>query len=342
MSGGKWSRAEIEKVKRRWTSGQREAVLQSLRMGAQVESPFGLTESGMMDLRGLELFVSSESAKSSIKHEILSGQLQLNRVELENLDFSHAHMPHMRMQNVRINNCRFDGVSLSDLRLWATDVDGSSFVGAKFDYASLRGALDGMGCAFTNTSFAGADLRRAFLSDATFFRCDFSDSKLSGIVISDAKFDGSTFAGLFYDVTFQNSGSDTDMFRDVDFSEAKFRFVDFRNFNFQKSDNMVWPMDPNHIVVTKVACVLDEAVRFLESTPGEIAARVAKILARKRGVIGERQDVGCLSRYDFAEKNQDETALRLFDRVVDSAISICGAEVLSGSRTIRQATSDCA
>jgi hypothetical protein len=46
--------------------------------------------------------------------------------------------------------------------------------------------------------------------------------------------------------------------------------------------------------------------------------------------MGAKQEVGCFSRFDFVEKHGDRRLVELFDRVFESAVTQCGAKVLSG------------
>jgi uncharacterized protein YjbI with pentapeptide repeats len=176
---------------------------------------------------------------------------------------------------------------------------------------------EGHGGVFERVSFTRSDFRGANCTAATFVDCDFSHARLVKIDFQSSSFIRVRFAGELRDVTFWDHGfktgkPDPNPMEDVDFSEAVFRFVDFRRLNL---DRVTFPAAPGHIVVHHYPCVLQRALAALEGDDSLAGRLMRTLFGHQARWIGPDQQVGVFSLADFDEPGEAERVTELLSRL---------------------------
>jgi uncharacterized protein YjbI with pentapeptide repeats len=188
--------------------------------------------------------------------------------KLRDLDLTDSKLNSVHFIESEISNCRFDRCDLRGLRLWATTIRESSFRGANLrdtplGVAAVEGPYRGKRNAFVGVDFTEADLRGTVYVATSFERCTFRRAKLVKIDFGTSTFSDCQFEGDLREVIFWRSdlfarGFPEDAFPpnemvNVDFSRAKFRWVEFRRLTLER---VRLPNDREHIVIDDFATVL--------------------------------------------------------------------------------------
>ncbi len=292
----RWSapdgKERAEGIFRRLLAGDR---LDDLRLGEH---------DGRVDLRGIRT-PPPERLETLVKHgwvvAELGGLLKFESVKLADLDFSWGLLESLRFFNTTVNNCRFDGARCRDWRLWAVDVTDTSFFGADMRKAVLGAWYQGRGEVYRRVSFSGANLRSIVCPTATFIDCDFGDAQLAKVDFQSSSFIRCRFAGLlrevmFYDHGFKTGKPDPNPMEDVDFSQAELRWVEFRRPDL---DRVELPKSTDHLVVHDYRCVLEGAIRELQSDARRKGLRA--VMEHRLKWAGPHQAQGEFNRRDFVE-----------------------------------------
>lgn len=131
-------------------------------------SPFGLTDAGQEDFRGVTL------------SEIIQF------LDVQHVDLSFAKfMDGTGLNSSRFTHCRFDGMKL-----------GGSFVTRHFNHCSFRKTnlkKARIGERFEDCDFTGANLSHAIARDAAFIRCNFSNVNFRGAHLMYCLFEECSF-----------------------------------------------------------------------------------------------------------------------------------------------------
>lgn len=261
---------------------------------------------GRLDLRGL-------SAPEVRRQELppfrnwalnrLSGYLEFNNVELEGVDFSGSKLEHIRFFNSRIVNCRFDDADCRSWRVKGTDVKHVSFVRSNLRDAVLGAWYEGRGSRYEFVNFSRADMRGLLSSTAAYLDCDFSYARLDKIDFQSSSFIRCRFSGelrevIFYSKTFDTKKPEPNPMEDVDFSDAKLRWVEFRRLNL---DRVRFPEDHDHLVVKNYRCVLQRALEAASREKALESRGVIVVLKHRLKWVGPEQKIGVFNRLDFRE-----------------------------------------
>jgi uncharacterized protein YjbI with pentapeptide repeats len=238
----------------------------------------------------------------------LGGLPKFESVKLADLDFSGGLLEGFRFFNTTINNCRFDGARCHDWRLWAVDVTDTGFVGADLRKAVLGAWYQGRGDVYRRVNFSGANLRSIVCPTATFIDCDFGDAQLAKVDFQSSSFIRCRFAGLlrevmFYDHGFKTGKPDPNPMEDVDFSEAELRWVEFRRLDL---DRVELPKSTDHLVVHDYRCVLEGAIRELQTDARRKGLR--GVMENRLKWAGPHQEQGEFNRRDFVEMGDEAEA----------------------------------
>lgn len=233
----------------------------------------------------------------------LSGQVTFKNVHFEDMDFSGAQLAHLRFFNSRITNCRFDNAQCEDWRLWAADVSSTTFFDANLYKAVLGPWYEGRGNTYRLVNFSRADMFMLNSPAATYIDCDFSHARLEKIEFQSSSFIRCRFAGELREVIFWNHGyktgkPDPNPMEDVDFSEAKLRWVEFRRLNL---DRVLFPQDDTHVVLRNYECVLQKALLAARNSQHQSANGIAAVFQHRLKWIGLEQEVGVFNLLDFRE-----------------------------------------
>lgn len=143
----------------------------SMRMGAMPESPFGLTDEGFEDYRGITL---AEAVR----------YLSIERVDLSDAVFKDG----ASINESEAKGCKFERMDMRNVFV-RRKFDSCSFVGAKLNGARLGGEF--IGC-----DFSRSNLSRSFATDCKFVDCKFAGANLSGIHFISCVFEGCDFTGV--------------------------------------------------------------------------------------------------------------------------------------------------
>ena len=97
--------------------------------------------------------------------------------------------------------------------------------------------------------------------------------------------------------------------QDVDFTNARFRGVEFRRLNLE---SVRFPKSDDHLVIRNYPCVVERALDRLrgdDSLPARLLRATLEVRAKW---IGPTQEVGIFSLADFDEPGEAELARSLF------------------------------
>jgi uncharacterized protein YjbI with pentapeptide repeats len=200
-----------KELQERWNTEQLTAVLAALTGGRPLVSPFGQTEEGLIDLRGLRC----------------DQPLVLNSVSIARADFSHAAFRKLLCIRCRVSESLFRCSTVALLN------NGSRFESVDFSFADLAGSGAGgtAGAAeFLNCRFNSADLRACIFKEGMFDHCDFAAAKLSALefgtsVIADSRFEGKIkkcfFRGVLTRCDFQAARFVDCAFYGVEFKDCR-------------------------------------------------------------------------------------------------------------------------
>lgn len=136
-------------------------------------SPYGQTEAGLKDYRGVTLTES------------------IQYLTLQDIDFSYSRFEDSASLNTStFTNCFLDGVRLD-----------KRFVTHTFNHCSFRGAkLNGarMSKAFHDCDFTGCNLSKVIASDVSFIRCRFDGANFRSALLLYCRFEECSFDGALF------------------------------------------------------------------------------------------------------------------------------------------------
>jgi uncharacterized protein YjbI with pentapeptide repeats len=179
-------------LKDRWPANAAEDVHAWLGKGA-CQSPFGLTESGLCDLRGLVLHHSPRL------------------IQVNDVDFSYGGMGD-GLFVATFSNCRFQE---SRYECWI----GESYTDCDFTKADLRHCT--LGGAFDRCDFTGANFGTVRGSKVQFNECKFVNTKLRSTSFSKSVFKNCLFQeSVYWHGSLGNSQFVDCKFRDFQFDDV--------------------------------------------------------------------------------------------------------------------------
>jgi hypothetical protein len=303
-------------------------VLGRLVAGEPLSDPELGSVEGRADLRGLVVPAPRVASRQEIAGWFVEGledYPELGRVRLQALDLSGALITGLRLLGATVSDCRFDGATLRDLRAWETTIEDSSFAGADLRDSSLGGWPDpGEPNRFERVDFSGADLRGVECQAACFSDCDFSGARLEKIEFGASNFVSCRFAGelrevLFYERIAHEPRARNEM-RDVDFSQAELRWVEFRGLAL---DRVRLPESPDHLLVRHYPCAVRRALAELDPDAGPPVAGVRAALETELEWLNERRSIGIFHRHDYLERAGGDEELRVLEDTLRRAEQAC-------------------
>jgi uncharacterized protein YjbI with pentapeptide repeats len=262
-----------------------------------------VTESNQVDLRGLtapEATVTGKRSLGRLAVNELSDQTVIRGRIWKNLDFSHAKLDGLRLFDCRIEDCGFDAASCRDWRMWGTTLQRTSLRGTDLRKSALGGVDHGKRNSFLAVDFARADLRQTAWVSADMLGCKFvnvAKVDFQGTTFTNCRFEGELDEVLFYRHAFRHEDLPPNDMKQVDFSEAKLHYVEFRGLDM---DTVKWPRDGEHLVVNDYLNALDRALRVLSGRADVPAKKLVAILTLKRKWIGKNQKQGLVNMSDIA------------------------------------------
>ncbi len=203
------TKEELRALKERWTPELTAGANSAL--WSTPTSPFGTTERGQLDLRGLPLSPGRGEG-----------------LRLEELDLSASTADGLVLAKSEVSGCRFDFAEWrwSDYR---TDYEACSFEGTKF---STRTASGGFGQSrFRFSSFRDANLSDMSSNRPKFEECSLMSIKMLRHETGGARFHRCEIGGSITHSTFSGTGGG---FFDCDLREAEFTDCDFKMMKLER------------------------------------------------------------------------------------------------------------
>jgi fluoroquinolone resistance protein len=220
--------ANKNELQQRWTGSAPQ--VESLLAGDRVSSPFGLTDEGLEDFRGIDL-----------PQNVRPVDIHLNRY-----DFSYLSAKRLIFANSILADCRFDSsqFALGDFE--------SCFRGVTFVRAKLKGsALGANGTRYIECDFSRTDLTGMTGLGGHFQNCLFDMTKFKNAVVGGGSFESCRFAGKIEGVIF-GSRSGTQILN-CDFTKASFTDCTFNDTRFVSCE-----ASDDTLIIRKWASVLTQ------------------------------------------------------------------------------------
>lgn len=333
--------AKIRGLRQRWASPPYSdlAPLARRLLEGKLSQQYALSlgfqlHDGRLDLRGVSLAGTIASSSRVVAGPGVSrteGALFGSGVSWDSIDLSFADMNGASLVDSAIRNTKFEGASLRGFRAWGTSFDTCEFLRTDLRGALLSGTSgSGAVCSFSNVSFLNALLSRAVLSDGTFESVLFIGTGLENINCRNGIFQNCVFKGKLSDVVFFNECGNNDALDRCDFSEADFKFVEFRNFDFTRSTRITWPVGDRYLVLSSFKRVLEAAITLMVGEQKHI--RMARsTLSFLLKWCGPDQEIGLINFGDF-EDDAEKAVLR---DALTSAIRLSDASVLAGNTSLK-------
>lgn len=233
---------------RRWDTNQKALVLASLKGGLSPLSPFGKTEEGLVDLRGLQL----------------EEPLLLNELSADGLDLSFSRIPKMLCVRSNFVNC-----SLRKAKVLLLS-NGSIFENVDFSHADISKSASGSATKFIDSSFKFSNLTGGGFKQGFFENCDFSNATLNMVEFGECDISDSVFDGVLNKCFFRGSVNRCD-FRSVAFIDCAFYGVELNDCLLSKDAILFknWVEDCVRICRgAKGATMSDEARKSLDKWCG--------------------------------------------------------------------------
>ena len=204
------------------------------------ESPFGLTEGGLLDFRGLRV---AEKA-------------QLRRVVFGPADFGAASLKGAWLERCTFNNSKFDGTGFQKMAELGNEFINCCFLKSSFQEAALgyRGSRF-VKCTFDSVGFSRTSFIRPEFDGCAFYHC-----KLDGCDLNGSSFDHCRFVGSLRNVWFRGGFAHpndvveygqprVNQMVEVSFESACLRDVTFSNGCDLSSVKP--PTDGHHVLITQ-------------------------------------------------------------------------------------------
>lgn len=315
--------ASASPLRERWKTADgvsrlRDAVA-ALTSGAQLDANIFGTHDGRLDLRGI-----------SIPAGGIGGRLDIRERRLERIDFSYATIEDLSLIDAELDDCIFLGTKLEKFRMWGSRLSRCRFERADMRECVLGGiSLAGRPCSHEDVQFIRCDLRRMSPNRVTFKRCRFDECRISNVECDDARFIDCSFIGLLDDVRFNNMAQARDAMTNVDFSHARLRYCEFRRYDFDENDQIKWPVDGRHFVVTNYKCILEHVVAGTVRDRGP-SGQVHTIAGMQRKWAGPAQSVGVISLWDYSGNPDEAQSVAILRAILTEAIAACGSRLIAG------------
>jgi len=233
----------------------------------------------------------------------IAGVRKLKSLTWTALNLSESDLRGLRFSGCTLDNCVFDHADCRGWRAWQSAASHCDFRGADLRGAALGAIQDNQQNLFSDVDFSRADFRGATFTAAKFVRCKFSDAKLEKVNFGGSAFVDCTFEGTLTEVIFNRTAFNApklpaNEMTNVDFRRAKFKFVEFRGVS---GDSILWPDDPNHLIVANFRTVLDALIREFEGESAVSYKALVAVLRMEKKWSPASQKTGVLSRADVLE-----------------------------------------
>lgn len=218
-------------------------------------SPFGLTESGLNDFRGLNF----------------SRQI-MKKVNVENADLSHCCYINSRIEKSIFKNVIFNKVDFTDITDKGNLFENVKFSNCKFNLAGL--GYDGS--QFINCIFEKVNFTRTIFVRNEFIKSQFIDCKFKGVDFNASSFENCSFKGKLEDVWFRGgyaypSGNEDfgkakkNEMKNVSFAEATLIGATFSNLC--DLSTIILPKTGNYLIFNDWMARLDRLEKVIKQWP---------------------------------------------------------------------------
>jgi fluoroquinolone resistance protein len=248
--------------------------------------------------------------------------LVVEGVQWRGLDFTGSQLDTMRFHDCEFTDCIFDKARCREWALWRCSFSSCSFVATDLRGGVFGGVQEGVRNRFTDVNFSRATLSGVIFGSAEFKNCRFG--RLKKVDFEGSSFVDCSFEGILEEVEFRRFAGDLpdvppNAMRNIDFTKARFRFVDFHDLDLE---NVRFPTDEEHIVFLEdYAKTLDRVVKELRKQADPRFKGVIAILANTRSQIRSDQQKGVVSKFDLREAGGGDAAVEEFLRIQKSTRS---------------------
>ena len=237
-----------KQLKDRWDKYPAKKLSGGLFGIKDTKSPFGLTEEGYEDFRGIHI------------------EDTLKKANFMNADFSYASFGEMS----RIYNCAFFNVLFYKADMQHFSEHANLFKKCVFDQCKFNFAYIGGGssqyenCLFIKNKF----YRTTMFKKPEFYNCIFENNRLKGVDFSVAYFENCKFIGDIVDVPFrgddpsgQSGEFKKNIMKNIDFSHANLSWIGFTG-GIPLNDIKL-PSDKNIIFIEDMYSIICQAYKNL-------------------------------------------------------------------------------
>ena len=191
--------------------------------------------------------------------------------------------------------------------MWGTSISNTSFRGADLRKAAL-GGVNGRRNSFRCVDFTKADLRQTVYVSAEMVGCAFSQAKIAkvdfqGTVFVDCRFEGKLEEVQFHRYAFRGEAFPPNEMDGVDLRGAKLSHVEFRGLDME---SVKWPEDEDQFLVKDHPATLDRLLPTWKSRSDLGSKRLAASFGVVRKWVGTNQRVGVISKGDLLEAGGEE------------------------------------
>lgn len=260
------------------------------------ESPFGVIENELLDLRGLRFAEKAE----------------LRRVSFSPADFGAASWKGVWLERCTFNKAKFDGSGFQKIA-----EHGNEFIDCTFLKSSFREAAIGYkGSRFETCTFDSADFSRAVFVRPEFDGCAFYRCKFDGCDLNGSSFERCRFVGTLRGVWFRggfahpNDVSQYGQPRVNRMVEVSFESACLRDVTFSNTCDLASvkpPADGHHELIAQWPEKLRDLQEQAQNWPAAVS-KAATAIAATNLVHARTQDWFILNRDDLEDEFGGEIA----------------------------------
>lgn len=238
-----------KQLKERWRSvqDQYEVFLNDLLTEQTVvleNLPFGYTEEGKCDLRGINLKGFDVNASSN--------RMVLNEVLFENCDFSFSDFEDLNLEQCQFNDCLIVSANWKNLLEFENRFNQCVFHKVDFRHAFIGNRNS----KYDTCTFDACNFQKCFLYSPQFLNVEFKNCNLKYIDFSGASFENCLFESKMSNVTFRGecieSNNENSGYKKNEMKQVSFEKLDFHDLDFSNDchlDDLKVKKDPKYLLV---------------------------------------------------------------------------------------------
>lgn len=199
----------------RWDESGTRALVDAFKLGTRPVSPFGLTEQGREDFRGINV----------------GSPVIVKEASIEGVDLSFSKIKKLLLIDSHFSDSVIDGAEMMLLNN-SSSLSELSFVGSAMSMSGSVGAAKFKDCDFTKSN-----LSNSIFKEGAFERCLFNRASLKGVDFGLASIKDSRFEGPIEECFFRGESARCDFSRSI-FIDCAFYGVVFKSCDF--SGSAIW------------------------------------------------------------------------------------------------------